>query len=41
MEADAEMDAGNEHIDDCLILVQQMFSEGIITEDQRETLKGK
>ena len=32
MEADADMDAGNEQIDDALDLVQQMFAEGMLTE---------
>jgi len=28
-------------VEDCLVLAQQMFSEGIIDEMQRDTLKGK
>ena len=42
---DQEMaDAGEEddrRVEDCLVLAQQMFSEGIIDEMQRDTLKGK
>lgn len=41
---DQEMDCAEEddrRVEDCLVLAQQMFSEGIIDEMQRDTLKGK
>ena len=33
------MDQGDDRIDDALLLVQQMFSEGMLTEAQRDGLK--
>ena len=41
---DQEMEGAEEddrRVEDCLVLAQQMFSEGIINEIQRDTLKGK
>ena len=40
---DQEMEGAEEddrRVEDCLVLAQQMFSEGIIDEMQRDTLKG-
>ena len=35
------MDGGDPRVEDCLYLVQQMFTEGTIDEVQRDSIKGK